>query len=826
MESICRVALRQPRSLFSHPEPAQHDDSTIDEVQQEASARVERVLTNYRLLNEIVHRHEAKIRRRWRKKNQLQRSKILLECWPHMPAKHQPDFDTWFRQNKRKATDMGAEEKDYFKWPYVNQEDLSSATSLLLLLNARGRNHPTDFAAADSDAMNLGKCSYIIVAVNLSGYTMMLNSARQDGSYGRLLSWEEHPGSEEMIRSGQQYSPGEGLLVLEAQDRLLEFLVQCCRKVLHDIPPADILSALHPVEEEPPPISSTGIDGTTHLAILAEEAPYRLPAGFDLSNIQSLLAAQVARAEDHVLSLREDPSYFAEHLHDASEHCDERIRDVHGLIHPFLTDPKHKDMMCARNASSVVYEAYNRMEVFYELEQFARELQSLQSKHADNIVPEKDLPDDLLTALLKFRRCLHEVVKGALAQLDETAPASPPLRDSFVRKDTVFPVLGHTLRTRPVKGGIGSRSKGPLLPLLQTLWENGPILEAVRLPLMINEIDRQVRMNPESGKQISPYVAMVIGEISILGECIRQVDAYFPWARSFRFKLGHQEDTTQTVQDGHICATREALLALMPLVLTPFAPLMDPSDNKFDYPTERSRNEQNVAKLRAAELALDSFWEAADDRLTIVRKEASGLGRLLARRRPPYRTPEWVEPPPKAKRTKLTTPDRDTPVNTFSAFELNEQPISARKEVSAATPKPKVKTRGTPGPAAAGSSSSTPEEASDEGPADPQPPLEVDARALSVFRILFFNPVFHTTPGEVPWKEFLHAMRAAGFSAQKLYGSVWHFRPETIDLDRSIQFHEPHPIGKLSFRVARRYGRRLHRAYGWDGGMFAMEHKA
>lgn len=165
-------------------------------------------------------------------------------------------------------------------------------------------------------------------------------------------------------------------------------------------------------------------------------------------------------------------------------------------------------------------------------------------------------------------------------------------------------------------------------------------------------------------------------------------------------------------------------------------------------------------------------------------------------------------------------------MNTFSAFELNEQPISARKEVSAATPKPKVKTRGTPGPATAGSSSSTPEEASDEGPTDPQPPLKVDARALSVFRILFFNPVFHTTPGEVPWKEFLHAMRAAGFGAQKLYGSVWHFRPETIDLDRSIQFHEPHPIGKLSFRVARRYGRRLHRAYGWDGGMFTMEHKA
>lgn len=101
----------------------------------------------------------------------------------------------------------------------------------------------------------------------------------------------------------------------------------------------------------------------------------------------------------------------------------------------------------------------------------------------------------------------------------------------------------------------------------------------------------------------------------------------------------------------------------------------------------------------------------------------------------------------------------------------------------------------------------------------------VDARALKVFRVIFFDPGANTTPGEVAWNDFLHAMDSVGFSAQKLYGSVWHFQPTKLDVERSIQFHEPHPQGKIPFLVARRHGRRLNRAYGWFGAMFVLKGK-
>lgn len=65
-------------------------------------------------------------------------------------------------------------------------------------------------------------------------------------------------------------------------------------------------------------------------------------------------------------------------------------------------------------------------------------------------------------------------------------------------------------------------------------------------------------------------------------------------------------------------------------------------------------------------------------------------------------------------------------------------------------------------------------------------------------------------------------MRSLGFTAQKMFGSVWRFQPgdkaKAAGFDaRSINFHEPHgPVTKLNHVIARRIGRRLNRAYGID----------
>jgi hypothetical protein len=76
-------------------------------------------------------------------------------------------------------------------------------------------------------------------------------------------------------------------------------------------------------------------------------------------------------------------------------------------------------------------------------------------------------------------------------------------------------------------------------------------------------------------------------------------------------------------------------------------------------------------------------------------------------------------------------------------------------------------------------------------------------------------------PGEIPWTDFLHALKAVGFQAEKLYGSAWHFTPtERTGIRGSIQIHEPHPNSKIPYVIARRISRRLNRHYGWNSGTF------
>ena len=149
----------------------------------------------------------------------------------------------------------------------------------------------------------------------------------------------------------------------------------------------------------------------------------------------------------------------------------------------------------------------------------------------------------------------------------------------------------------------------------------------------------------------------------------------------------------------------------------------------------------------------------------------------------------------------------------FDREQRTERTIGKNKVV-VPPPKPKTKTKGTTRPVEAAPVRGTlpvnpPEKASTEK-------FAVDKRALKVFKTLFHTPgVKGGQPCEVVWTSFIHAMTSIGFSAQKQYGSVWQFTPEDTKNKLPIQFHEPHPSGKLPFRWAKQIGRRLTRAYGF-----------
>ncbi|KAM3425304.1 hypothetical protein BST61_g7251 [Cercospora zeina] len=162
-------------------------------IREQRDERVASIFRKFHLLNGILERHETTIQKRWMKQTKEQKRKIILAAWEGpMPTAHRADFAAF-----KKIRDAGgagdAQYRSDFIWPFVNQADLTKPKALLLFLNARGRNHPSDFAAADLEAMHIGIINGTVTPVFLNHHVMLFNGKKTEAEYGKLLHWDDHP---------------------------------------------------------------------------------------------------------------------------------------------------------------------------------------------------------------------------------------------------------------------------------------------------------------------------------------------------------------------------------------------------------------------------------------------------------------------------------------------------------------------------------------------------------------------------------------------------------------------------------------------------------
>ncbi|RMJ15126.1 hypothetical protein BHE90_002696 [Fusarium euwallaceae] len=787
------------------------------EVRREAKGRSRDIFVAYDTLNQILQRHEATIQKRWSKKTRQQRLQILLNAWPGMPASHRPDFEA-FRKESKEQRERGTRYKDHFMWPYINQEDLSQPKVMPLLLNSRGRHPPPAFAAADNDAVHLGLVSRALVPIFLNQYVLILHGATTAEEYGKLISWDDHPDAFDWMHTRKQFLPGEGLLVLEVQDRLMKFLVDCCHEILHEIPAADLISDAYAIQPEPPLKTDNDASGFASLAVMAAEAPYRLPERLDLARLESLLEAKKSAAEDHVWALREDPAYFAHQFLEIQDHRQEMLKDTQGRPHP-VTNKLREHLLWARITGTILTDAYLSLESFTELHRQAQHLRILQNKYKADISPTKDLPEEYLVGLLRFKHFLEQMAKGPMSKLKEVVASSPPMHKFFIRDPPVN--ADSTKILIRLKAGVKrSKVEEHLIWLLQTLWEDDYNLFLAGLPRLMDELERLLQSSPEADALVSAHVIKILGDLSIIAQCSRQLELYQPWAQTFENAAVEHLDSfkAEHIRWGEPWA--KLLPAIREQNLSSAGRLAEPSGGKFTYPFDKRRTRDTVNALRKAEANLDAVWTKIDEllRSKVPELQGTAVHRFLSKPRMLRRTAEWVEPTAPTKDKKVADPDLDVLNQPLSNVFLDH----SEDKVQGSKVQQKVKTK-TKGVSSAKRAAAP--DAPEPNNSDPQPTFHVDARTLKVFRTLFFNPEVNSTPGSVLWNDFLHAMVATGFQAEKLYGSVWQFSPTKLDVERSIHFHEPHPKGKIPFEVARRHGRRLTRAYGWFGGMFVLKKK-
>jgi len=149
------------------------DFPTFEDLKTRSLRLSTRICLDWEILNSIILRSEALVRKRWLKKSTAQRKAILLDAWPNMPHSHRPDIQQILRIANAPAL-LLTHSRDKDMWPYINLDDLLEPNALLLFLNARGRNIPATFAASDLELAPLWKRPHDQVVSEQGTCTMKL----------------------------------------------------------------------------------------------------------------------------------------------------------------------------------------------------------------------------------------------------------------------------------------------------------------------------------------------------------------------------------------------------------------------------------------------------------------------------------------------------------------------------------------------------------------------------------------------------------------------------------------------------------------------------
>jgi len=791
-----------------------------DSVQDKAPDHVKSIFKNFKLLGDVLDRHEATIHRRWMKKSNKLRRALVHEAWgAKMALSHRPDFEALELEDDNKRF-KGTAYRDSYLWPYINEEDLCRSRSLLLLMSTRSRCRPNELAISEYEAHRVGRGASVFglhIGRGFDDHILDLTNPGGEDCYGRLWSRSADPDRFVALRSQEHQQPIHGFLVLEAQERILSFLVKCAKLILHDLTEVALLeSPIQPFTKLSKPDS-----GYASLATVAAEAPYQRPDSLDFSRIASLLAAKHDHMADHIWSLREDPEYYEAHMLECMEHQQELLVDRYGRQHP-ICSKEHEDKFWARVVAVHISRDYFHLEYLADLVSQANALENMQKQFTVESSTSPNYPEAYTAAILLFREHLMHAAGIPGQELGLAFPASPPVRRWHRRReetDFTAEVVGFSQSSAYVEDPVRARIHW----LILRLRKDDILQTVVGATNVVDELHRLIDAEPAKSL-ISTYINSVVSDLAIYTECVHQLELYQPWTQMHgQLKLEQLKPLEQKVSE------REKPWMDMWRTIDhrdyELGNLGKCVNGKFAYPIAKRRTRENVETMRSAERNLDKLWRKVDRCLESKSSVfvGSAVHRLLTQDRRLQRTPEWVEPV-----RASVQPSVEELYIPFSQlfFDHEKSEKQAQHECSGPPSKEKIKTR-RPGypeiPTAEAEAIVAPAEAQNE------PHFDLNARALRVFKTLFFTPSMTSTPGEVAWADFLYAMVSVGFIPEKLYGSIWQFspHPDKLTVVRSIQFHEPHGgNSKIPYWTARRHGRRLNRAYGWQESTFTLEEKS
>jgi hypothetical protein len=542
----------------------------VTTIAKHASSLGSNICKDYKTLNATIVRHEALMRKRWLKKSAYQRRAVLLEAWPGMVESHRPDFmeianDLEEALCTRDRDDLPS---DACTWPYINLEDLMKPRSLLILLNTRWRNVPMWFALSEHEFSPFAETSPCGHEPELEKYKLYFSRVPEPASYGKTVldaDHDEYPNDTDGFNDCMR----PALHVLYIQERIMRFLVECCRNILHDISDERCMSA--PVLEEPSTSELSLRDDVGHLSFADSlaVAPYRNRRSLDIPRLRIYIESLLTNAKDHLWALREDPSYLHDTILELADHRYEMIPDSMGRIHPSVDTVAHK----ASLVHSMILDAYQMLCLWQEMSEVLEELETVRF----------DTSSDQFASLMSGLRCRVGRACKLLGQKVRLYAFSGPTMRTMRRRQDKMKVKDGKECFVVSSESQSCRSVGEML--VRTIFDcfDSEIKrrqEYGRSFHMLDNLDMLIRKNETVRTLISPQLATVITQLSLASECLFQHSLWLqtPLAAGVDLYANHEhkydfEGWMHQICDGHFPVH-----------------LIDPARGKLRYPIHKARN--------------------------------------------------------------------------------------------------------------------------------------------------------------------------------------------------------------------------------------------
>lgn len=231
---------------------------SVDNAHTRRTPLVSNIFENLNLLNAILDRHQATIFKRWDKKSEEKRRSLVVAAWgSRMAENRRPDFKVW--QSVLAQEYIPPNYREAIMMPHINQENLVKGSILPLYLTTRAKTHPSNFVGADCKAMHMKIFGPLLGVTQVTDYVMKFTERDGPEEYAEILRIRDHPQADDWLDSEKAWPVGWSLLILEAQETIMSFLVKCAKAVLHDLSHQQLVEGPSHSIPMPAPTSATGL---------------------------------------------------------------------------------------------------------------------------------------------------------------------------------------------------------------------------------------------------------------------------------------------------------------------------------------------------------------------------------------------------------------------------------------------------------------------------------------------------------------------------------------------------------------------------------------